>query len=452
MLTSSIIEFLSIAFRYFFVFYIIYFLWQGITYIRIERGYLNKNLRVPIFKQKIIIIFMHIKAFFVLSSGTNVRVITYGLTFLCIFLLQGFIAKKIYKNSCPLIWNGFFFLTSIGSIMLTRLNFTLANRQLLWLFVSLCVVSIMPFVIKIFRKLERLEYVYLILGLGLLLSTFIFGTEEFGSLRFIEIGDFGFSPAEAVSFTYILYIATAFRKKREFYRIIFPSLMAVVHVIMLVLQRNLGGALIFFFSYMIIMYISTGRKLLFAVGIGFFAVGSVLSYHLFGHVQVRVAVWQNPWNDVHGFGFQTIQSLFAMGTWGAFGSGLGLGIPGTVPVVARDLTFAAVGEEMGWIFALGMIGVYLMIFYRGMHVALRCNRRYYSLLAVGFTFVLAFQTFLIIGGTINFIPLTGITMPFVSYGGSSLLISTLKIGMLQWISSYYATKKSKNIKYKLEEE
>ncbi|MCL1995348.1 MAG: FtsW/RodA/SpoVE family cell cycle protein [Defluviitaleaceae bacterium] len=433
------LEFFIIAFRYFFVFYIVYFLWQGICYILIERGKLNKNKKIPIKKQRITIVFLHLKGVLLLSGGYNIAVLTTGGLWVALFIVYIYIAEKIYKNSCPLIWNGFFFLTSVSNIVLMRLSQNLANLQLMWLAVACGAILIMPLVLKIVYKLEKLEYIYLVLGLGLLLSTFVLGTEEFGSIRRIEIHGFGFAPAQLTSFTYILYLATVFRKKLSFNQLIFPSAMAVAHVVILVAQRNLGDALIFFMSYMIIMYIATGRELLFLAGIGLFGAGSVLAYNLFHHVRVRVAVWQNPWGDVHGTGHQTIQSLFAIGTWGVFGSGLTLGLPNLVPVVARDLTFAAIAEEFGIIFAGGIIGIYIMIFYRGVHIALRCKRRYYSLLAVGFTGVLAFQTFLIIGGTINLIPLTGVTLPFISYGGSSLVMSTVMLGMLQWILNYYET-------------
>jgi len=164
----------------------------------------------------------------------------------------------------------------------------------------------------------------------------------------------------------------------------------------------------------------------------------MVAYRLFGHVRIRIAIWQDPWADVHGIGHQVVQSLFAISTWGLLGSGLTLGMPNRIPVVARDMMFAAICEELGSLFGIGIIGVYIMIFYRGAHIALRCKRKYYSLLAVGFTSMMAFQTFLILGGTINLIPLTGVTLPFVSYGGSSVLVSSLMIGIIQWIFMYYS--------------
>ena len=454
--------------RYFFVFYVAYFLYQGAIYVLIERGKLDKESYLPIRKQQITIVFMHIKSFLILgyaqrnfdtsgllgggflgmgitemefydsiTSGNflfNVTTLAIGSVWLVLFLVYSILIKKIFVNTCPLIWNGVFFLTSISLIILRRLSPYLSERQILWFFVSFGVMLFIPLAIVILRKLENFTYVYLIVGLGLLLSTFVFGTEEFGSARWIQIGSFSFQPSELVNFLYVFYLASVFRKRLSFQQLIIPSLFAVGFVVLLVAQRNLGAALIFFMTYMIIMYVSTGKLWLFGVGMLLFVIGSMIAYRYFGHIQVRVAIWQDPWADVHGTGHQIVQAFFAMGTWGIFGSGLTRGLPGLVPVVARDLPFAAITEEFGMIFAIALIGVYIMIFYRGVHIALRADRRYYSLLAVGFTGMLAFQTFLIMGGTIGFVPLTGVTLIFVSYGGSSVLVSTMMIGIIQWVS------------------
>lgn len=435
-------ELLIILSRYFFIFYIFYFLWQSLCYIMVERDLIIMDKNVPILKQRITIIFMHVKAFLILSYipntfTFNTDILITGGLWLVFFLSSNFLIRRLYKNSCPLIWNNVFFLMSVGIIILNRLSPTLAQQQIIWFVVSFIVMLIIPVVILVIPKFERLEIIYLIIGIGLLCSTFIFGSEVFGSTRWIQIGRIGFQPSEIVMFLFIFYLASVFRKKLTFKQIIFPSCMGALHVLILVLQRNLGGALIFFMTFMIIMYISTGRESLFALGILLAILGSIISYHLFSHVRIRVEIWQNPWEDVHGTGNQIVQSLFALGTWGMFGSGLTLGLPGFVPVVARDLPFVAIAEEFGGLFAIGIIFVYLTIFYRGLHIALRCKRRYYSLLAIGFTGALAFQTFLIIGGTIKLIPLTGVTLPFVSYGGSSIFVSTMMIGIIQWIFMYY---------------
>lgn len=436
------LELLIVLSRYFFIFYIFYFLWQGVLYIMSERDKIKTNKKLPISKQRVIIIFMHIKAFLIVSYIPNTflfntQTLLVGGLWILFFLCANFCIDRLYKNSCPLIWNCVFFLMSVGIITLMRLSPALGRQQLIWFFIAFTVMLTIPFIISIIPKFERLEIIYLILGIGLLFSTFIFGVETFGSARWIQIGRVGFQPSEIVMFIFIFYLASVFRKKLTFKQIIFPTCMAAVHVIILVIQRNLGGALIFSMTFMIIMYISTGRELLLALGMAVASLGSIISYHLFEHVRIRVTIWQNPWEDPYGIGNQIVHSLFAVGTWGMFGSGLTRGLPGFVPVVSRDLPFAAIAEELGGLFAIGIIGIYIMIFYRGVHISLRCKRRYYSLLAIGFTSALAFQTFLIIGGTIKLIPLTGVTLPFVSYGGSSVFVSMMMIGILQWIYMYY---------------
>ena len=297
---------------------------------------------------------------------------------------------------------------------------------------------LVPLFLKLIPKFEKLEPLYLITGLGLLSLPFFIGVQEYGALRSVRIGPANFQPSEIVKFLFVFYLASAFRKNKGIIHVVKLGIVSAVYIGMLVLQTDLGSALIFFMTFMVVMYVSTGSELLFFSGMGAMSLASMLGYNLFGHVRVRVAIWQDPWADVHGTGHQIVQSLFAIGTWGLLGSGLTLGMPRSIPVVARDMMFAAICEELGSLFGIGLIGVYIMIFYRGAHIALRCRRKYYSLLAVGFTAMMAFQTFLILGGTINLIPLTGVTMPFVSYGGSSVLVSSLMIGIVQWIFMYYS--------------
>ena len=436
------IEFFAIAFRYFAIFYMAYFLWQGVYYVLIERGRVIKAPKIPITKQKLTILFFHIKAILILAYnhriGNDLALTTLGvgLVWVAFFLIGSLLVKQVYPKGCPLIWNGYFFLTSISMVVLLRLDPSLAQRQLLLMLAGFAVMLTLPLVIKGLPALERLKYVYALGGLALLLAIFYFGSEAFGSLRWLQIGPVGFSPAEVVAFSYVLFLAAVFRKKRHLAQLILPSALAVAHVVILVVQRNLGAALIFFMCYMILMYIGTGSLKLTGLGFGLFAIGSWFAYGQFAHVQVRVSVWWDPWLDVHGMGYQIIQSFFAMGAGGLFGRGLHMGIPGVIPVVARDMTFAAIAEEFGLIFSAGLIFVFVMIFYRGVHVALRCQRKFYALVAVGFTGVIAFQTFLIIGGTLNLVPLTGVTVPLISYGGTSLVVTTLMLGVLQWIATY----------------
>ncbi|MCL2170704.1 MAG: FtsW/RodA/SpoVE family cell cycle protein, partial [Defluviitaleaceae bacterium] len=168
-------------------------------------------------------------------------------------------------------------------------------------------------------------------------------------------------------------------------------------------------------------------------GLGLLAMGgaSVLSYQLFPHLRIRVAAWQNPWADIADGGFQIAQSLFAIGSPGAFGAGLGLGMPERIPVVERDMIFSAISEEFGWIFALGIMAVFALILARSMQIASRQSRPLYGMMAMGFSVLIGFQAFIAIGGNVKFIPMTGITLPLMSYGGSSVFVIMLMFGFLQ---------------------
>jgi len=429
--------------RYLFVFYIVYFLWQGVRYIAYERGVWQGSAFLATSKQRIVVIFMHITAFLILAyePGTfsfDYDALIYAAGSLVLLIAMNVGAGRIYKGSCPLIWNGVYFLLTTGLIMLWRLDQSLASRQLIWFFVGAAAMFLMPLFLKLIPKFEKLEPLYLGVGLGLLILPFLIGTPEYGALRSVRIGPMNFQPSEMVKFLFVFYLASAFRKNKGLKHTIMLCAVSAVYVGILVLQTDLGSALIFFMTFMVVMYVATGSEILFFSGMGAMSLASMAAYRLFGHVRIRVAIWQDPWTDVHGIGHQVVQSLFAISTWGLLGSGLTLGMPNRIPVVARDMMFAAICEELGSLFGIGIIGVYIMIFYRGAHIALRCKRKYYSLLAVGFTAMMAFQTFLILGGTINLIPLTGVTLPFVSYGGSSVLVSSLMIGIIQWIFMYYS--------------
>ncbi len=269
---------------------------------------------------------------------------------------------------------------------------------------------------------------------------FIFGNEENGSLNWIKIKGIGFQPSEIVKFLFLLYIACVFRKPLDFKKLCIVTGFAAFIVLCLVIQKDLGGALIFFVTYMLLLYITTSNILLLASGFGAMALASLLAYKLFGHVRVRVSTWLDPWADAGDTGYQITQSLFAITTWGFLGSGLTRGMPGKIPVVERDFIFAAICDEMGTIFGMGIVCIYMLLFLRGMFIAVRAKRRFYSILSAGIVIMFSFQTFIIIGGVTKLIPLTGVTLPFVSYGGSSVLVSVALMGLLQWANGTPAEK------------
>ncbi len=442
-------DFLILISRYLFILYIGIFVFWGLVYVVGERKCSNENLPRAISIQKIVIILMHITAYAILcwnkeDKSVDLAVLVSGAAALVYIFVSSYLLKKIYRHGCPLIWNCMYFLMDTGLIMLQRLNPTLAGKQLVWITVSTALIMLIPPMLKLIPKLEKFEVFYLILSVALILLPFIFGDEKNGSLNWIKIKGIGFQPSEIVKFMFLLYIACVFRKPLDFKRLCYVTGFAAFIVLCLVLQKDLGGALIFFVTYMLLLYITTSNFLLLLAGFGGMGLASLLAYKLFGHVRVRVSTWIDPWKDAGDTGYQITQSLFAITTWGFLGSGLTRGMPGKIPVVERDFIFSAVCEEMGAVFAMGIVCIYMLLFLRGMFIAVRAKRRFYSMLAAGIVIMFSFQTFLIIGGVIKLIPLTGVTLPFVSYGGSSVLVSVGLMGLLQWANGTPAEKLKKD--------
>jgi cell division protein FtsW (lipid II flippase) len=259
-----------------------------------------------------------------------------------------------------------------------------------------------------------------------------------------------FQPSELLKVLFVIFLAAYLADQREL--LIYatwrlgplrlpplPYLLPLVVMWLLVLglvvvQRDLGAALLFFGIFLALLYAATARLDYVLAGLLAFAVGATVCYQLFGHVQDRVAIWLDPWAYAQGRGYQIVQALIALGAGGVFGAGLGYGYPEYIPAVHTDFVLAAIGEELGLLGSLAVVGLYLLLVYRGFRIALRAPEPYWQLLAVGLTTVLGLQALVILGGTIRLIPLTGITLPFVSYGGSSLLVNYLAIGLLLRIS------------------
>lgn len=428
--------------RYIFIFFILSFLVQAFFFITAERGRLYIDQRAAIRLQRWTIVLMHITAYLILSwrpeSGMfESSIFLSGVIALCFFVMAWVLSSIVYRDSCPLMWNCVFLLMDVGLIMIERINQATAVRQLMWFFVGFGLALMIPLFLKIVPRFEKLEMLYLIAGFLLLLSPLVVGLAQYGAVRWVNLFGVTFQPSELVKFLLVFYLASVFRKKHTLISLSVSGGAVAVFVFMLVAQRDLGGALIFFMTFLAMLYIATGNLFMFVGGLCAASAASFLAYSLFAHVRVRVAAWSDPFGDISDTGYQIAQSLFAIGAWGWAGSGLTLGVPTVIPIVESDFIFAAICEEFGGVFAVGLIAVMLVIFYRGIHVALRAGRRYYSLLAAGFAIILAFQSFLILGGVIKLIPLTGVTLPFVSYGGSSVVVSLLMIGILQWIYSYY---------------
>lgn len=331
------------------------------------------------------------------------------------------------------MYNGIFFLTDIGLVMLTRLDDSLASRQFIWCLLGLAVLIVLPPILNILPRLDRFRVLYAALAIVLLMCTLIFGSNFYGSTNWISIGPVAFQPSEVVKLLFVFFLASALSQKPELRQLIVPTAVSAVIILCLVAQKDLGSALIFSMTFLVVIYIATSNVFYLLGGFACGALASVLAYFLFPHVRTRVNVWLDPWSDIENSGYQIAQSLFAVGSYGLFGSGFTRGYADYIPVVERDFIFSAVCEEFGVLFGIGVILVFVMIFLEGVRAALYSRSRYLTLLSAGLTALLTFQTFLIIGGDIKFVPLTGVTLPFVSYGGTSITMSFVIIAIIQWV-------------------
>lgn len=341
-------------------------------------------------------------------------------------------------------------LASIGLTEIARLKPELLVPQVCWLTAGLIVFFL---VIRFWRPLRSLlNYPYLlglacivILGLPLL-----FGTEIGGSRNWLVLGPVSVQPSEFGKILIVFFLAAYLSSHRRVLtlparKILFlrlPPLRFIapliciwsLAVLMFVVERDLGSALLFFGIAVLMTYMATGSKSYVFLALLFFGAAVVISYLAFGHVRVRFDIWLNPWQDPSGMAYQVVQSLFSFGTGGIWGTGFGYGHPGFIPEVHTDFIFAAIGEEWGLVGSLAILLCYVLLFWRGIQIALTRQGDSEALLAAGCASLVLLQAFIIIAGVIKFLPLTGITLPFISYGGSSMVSGFILLGLLVSLS------------------
>ena len=341
-------------------------------------------------------------------------------------------------------------LASLGLIMIGRLKPALFLTQMRWLLLGLIVYLFLVFLGE--RVLRLLSYPYLlgVFCLLLLCSALFFGTEIGGSRNWIVFGPFAVQPSEFGKIVIIMFLAAYLTEHREVLtlprhrllwlklpvlRFIAPLLLIWgIAILMFVVQRDLGSALLFFGIAVSMTYMATGRQSYVALAFAFFLGAAALSYSFFSHVRVRFNIWLDPWSDPSGSAYQVVQSLFALGSGGVWGAGFAHGHPNLIPEVHTDFIFAAIAEELGLLGSLGVMLVFALFFYRAIRIALACREETRMLLAAGIAVVFLLQAFIIIAGVTKFLPLTGITLPFVSYGGSSMIASFMLLGILTVLS------------------
>lgn len=368
-------------------------------------------------------------------------------------------------------------LAGLGLLLTARLEPSLSQidpdaytgidaKQSLWVTLGVLVLAAILFVPwdDLFRRyqrtslmdwLEHHRYAWLSIGVALIVATFAFGKDpnNSGVKAWFNLGLFYFQPSELLKVVLVIFLASYLDEHREMVSsgyqlgpLRLPPLPYLVPLIgmwgiamgLIIFQRDLGAALMLFSVFLAMLYVVTGNGWYVLAGLSAFGAGSYLLYNIVSIVKTRVTIWLDPWATAQGTGYQLVQAIYALASGGVFGAGIGRGLPTVVPAAHTDFIFTAIGEELGLAGTMGVLIAYILLVFRGFHIALSMPGRFRGfeqLMAVGLTTILAVQTFIIVGGNLRLIPLTGITLPFISYGGSSVLMNFLIVGLLLRISS-----------------
>lgn len=355
---------------------------------------------------------------------------------ICVLMgYANFIVRKFFPDGDKYVLIFACILSSIGMVMIYRLKPTDAIKQIIFFVIGIVCFILIVVLLPELKKYVKFRYAYLALTLIFIaMPTFIGAADVNGSQNWVHFHGFSFQPSEFAKLFLIAYLASAFSKYKNFKQLIEPAFVVMVSLGFMVLQKDLGSALIFFAMSVTMLYICTSKLKYVIICLLLFGVGAFISYKLFGHVRLRVMIWQDPWPYKTNQSYQVVQSMYSIAWGGLFGTGLGLGYPGFVPINDSDFIFASISEEMGVLMGFAIMILYFLLFYRCMRAALFTEDKFSRLLAVGYSAMIGAQVLVIVGGVTNMIPLTGITLPLVSYGGTSMIITFMALGILQKIS------------------
>jgi cell division protein FtsW (lipid II flippase) len=376
-------------------------------------------------------------------------------TIVVAYLATHFVITRLAPGADPVFFPAAAVLAGLGYAMIFRLNSSLAGEQLAWLMIGLGLCTLTLLIVRDHRSLDAYTYTIGLLGLGFLLLPIAPGVGETinGARLWVHFGPIRFQPSEIGKVMIVIFLASYLAARKELLavatrrlgpirlpepRYLGPLLVAwMVSLVVLFIEKDMGSSLLFFGIFVVMLWAATGRASYLALGLVLFVLGAILGYLAFAHVQDRVLIWLHALSPkyIDNKGYQLAQSEFAMATGGIGGTGLGQGHPGLIPFASTDFIFSAIGEELGLFGAVGILLLYVALVTRGFRAALAREDAFGKLLATGLTSALALQTFIIVGGVTRLIPLTGITLPFVSYGGSSLVANFVLLALLIRISS-----------------
>ncbi len=385
-----------------------------------------------LFRQNFLMFMLQLIAFMVLYlEMEDLKVAGFYLAQMILFAATILLYTRLYPKVSRLVVNNMCMLLCIGLIMLTRLSYEKAVKQFLIAAGAIGLSLAIPIIIRRVKLLSEWRVFYGVGGLISLGVVAIMGQVSYGAKLGFTIAGISIQPSELVKIVFVFYVAASFKVSRDFKNVVITTVIAAVHVLILVASTDLGAALIIFVVYLAMLYVATRQPLYMIAGVSAGSAASVIAYYLFGHVKVRVTAWKDPFAAYDSGGYQVAQSLFAIGTGGWLGMGLCQGQPDTIPVAAEDFIFSAIAEELGIIFALCLTLICLSCYVMFLNIAMQLRDPFYKLVALGLGTCYIFQVFLTIGGVTKFIPSTGVTLPLVSYGGSSLLSTLIMFAIIQ---------------------
>ncbi len=395
------------------------------------------------------------------EQGLSWDLLGYTGSFLALFVGAHLVVRRFASYADPLLLPLVALLNGLGLVMIHRLDLVdgggaagpSAGQQTLWTLVGVAAFAAVVILLKDHRVLSSYGYLCGLAGLVLLAIPALLParfSESNGAKIWIRFSGFSIQPAEFSKILLLIFFASVLVSKRNLFvsagqhllgmdlprpRDLAPLLAAwAISIGVMIFEKDLGTSLLLYASFLVMVYIATNRLSWVVIGMALFAVGSVAAYYLFDHVRVRVQTWWDPFADPDGAGYQMVQSLFSFATGGVFGTGLGNGQPATVPAASTDFIIAAVGEELGLVGLAGVLMLYTILIIRGMRTAIAVRDSFGKLLAAGLASTLAIQLFIVVGGVTKLIPLTGLTTPWMSYGGSSLLANYILLALLVCIS------------------
>ena len=380
----------------------------------------------------------------------------YGMVLVGGYVFAHLVVRRFARQADPVLLPVGALLAGIGLAIIFRLRPGLVGEQTLWLLLGVALFAVTLAVITDHKQLDQYTYTIGLLGIGLMLLPLapLIGKTVRGARLWVDVGPIQFQPSELAKVLLVIFLASYLGVRRELLAVgtrrlgpislpeprhLAPLLLAWgLSLVILFMEKDLGSSLLFFGMFVVMMWVATGRSAYLVLGVLLFAAGALFAFATMSHVQDRVTVWLDPLNPdlVRDKSFQLAQSLFALATGGIAGTGLGEGLSyEQIPDVHTDVVFSAIGEELGLVGALAILTLFLILVLRGFRAAVRCRDGFGQLLAAGLATVLGLQTFVIIGGVTRLIPLTGVTLPFVSYGGSSLVANFVLLALLVRVSA-----------------